>query len=334
MLQLENHTPFQAGIALLPDRMGIDTLYVMVKATLTLQPSLSLAPEQVPLAMADEYHGDPAASSLRLASEMHIGKPGTDVLVVGHARPPGERPVTRMTVTLAVAERRRDLLVTGDRHWEANGAPSQPLPFESMPLVWERAFGGQHVLADRVLAEERNPVGCGFAGERTPEEMRDLPVPNLEDAASPIAQLGQPSTPVCLAPVAPAWLPRRGFAGTYDETWQRTRAPYLPDDFDARFLQCAGADFAFDRYLSGGEPVELAGMTAESPITFVVPASPLSVEVIIAGSPQQPMANLETLLLEPDANRLCMTWRASVPCDRQALQVENIRVTSVRKPRA
>ena len=53
MLQLDNQTPFKATIALLPDRFGIDTLFVIVKATVTLRPTLALAEVQVPLTMAD-----------------------------------------------------------------------------------------------------------------------------------------------------------------------------------------------------------------------------------------------------------------------------------------
>ena len=54
---------------------------MIVKATVTLRPSLALAEEQVPPTMADEYYGDPAETSLRAVSEMHIGKAGTDVLL-------------------------------------------------------------------------------------------------------------------------------------------------------------------------------------------------------------------------------------------------------------
>ena len=60
MLQLENQTPFKSTIAVLPDRFGIDTLYVIVKATVNLRPSLSLAEVQVPPTLADEYYDDPA----------------------------------------------------------------------------------------------------------------------------------------------------------------------------------------------------------------------------------------------------------------------------------
>jgi hypothetical protein len=326
VLQLENHTPFKAAIAVLPDRAGIDTLHVIVKATVALLPKLSLSEVQIPPTIADEYYADPVTSSLRFASDMHIGKPGTDVLLLGRAWAPDKRPVTRTQVSLSVAGRQKTIQVTGDRVWRS-GRPSDPQPFESIPLVWERAFGGLHRRGDQVLAEERNPVGCGFAGERSAGEMEGRPVPNLEDPAAPLGQLGQVSTPACFAPIAPSWLPRRTFAGTYDERWQRARAPFLPDDFDSRFFQCAAPEFVFDRYLQGGEPVRIAGMIPDGPIEFTVPEARLHVAVTVAGSPEEPQANLETLSIEPDENRVCFTWRASVPCDRKTLKVERIVVS-------
>ena len=47
--------------------------------------------------------------------------------------------------------------------------------------------------------------------------MQGLPVPNLEDPAAPLQQIGQTPAPACFAPIAPSWLPRRSYAGTYDE---------------------------------------------------------------------------------------------------------------------
>lgn len=326
MLQLENKTPFKAAIAVLPDRAGIDTLYIVVKATLTLRPKLSLAEQQAEITLADEYYGDPALTSLRAASELHIGKSGTDVLLVGSAWAADKRPVRHMQVSLSVAERQKAILVTGDRTWR-DGRPSDPKPFEAMPLVWERAFGGWHRRGGKVLAEERNPAGCGFAGGRSAADVQDQAVPNLEDAASPLRQLGDSPSPACLAPIAPSWLPRRTYAGTYDERWQRSRAPYLPDDFDPRFFQCAAPEFTFERYLTGGEPVRLEGASPDGRIEFAVPNPRLAVAVTIAGSPQEPPANLETLLIEPDQNRVCFTWRAFVACDRRALKVERIVVS-------
>jgi hypothetical protein len=326
MLQLENQTPFKASIAVLPDRTGIDTLYVIVKGTVALRPKLALAEEQVPVTLADEYHDDPATSSLKYGSEMHLGKAGTDVLLIGQAWAPDKRPVQRMQVGIKVAERQKVILVTGDRVWQ-DGVPSSPQPFESMPLIWERAFGGMYRDGDKVAAEERNPVGCGFAGGRSVSAMQGLPVPNLEDPAAPIQNVGQTVTPACLAPIAPSWLPRRAFAGTYDEHWQSARAPYLPDDFDARFFQCAVPELVFDRYLEPGETVQAVGVMPDGPIAFTIPSSHLRVAVTIAGATEMPPANLETLVIEPDENRACFTWRAAVPCDRKALKVEKIVVS-------
>lgn len=323
MLQLTNDTPFAPSFAVLPDAQGIDTLHTVLKGTVTLRPSIALADPQVPPVQADEYYGDPALSSLKAASELHIGKPGTDVLLVGSAWAPESREVPRSQVILEVAGRRKTLLISGDRVWH-RGRPSAPVPFVSMPLVWERAFGGFHRVGDRVLAEERNPVGCGFAGGRSPEAMEGLPVPNIEDVASPLQQVGDSPGPAGLAPISASWLPRRQFAGTYDEVWQRTRAPFLPDDFDPRFLQCAPGEFAFERYLQPGEAVRAWGVMPDGPIQFTVPDARLDVSVTIAGTEEHPAVNLETLLIEPDQNRVCFTWRAVQPCDRRALKVERI----------
>lgn len=323
MLQLENDTPFIATLTILPDPRGIETLYVLVKATVTLHPRLSLADVQLPLSLGDEYHGDPSDSSLRAASDVHLGKPGTDVLLVGSARPAHGRPAARVQVSMTVADRRKDLLVTGDRVWR-DGRPSSPPPFEAMPLVWERAFGGQHRQGAQTLAEERNPVGCGFAGSRSAGDMEGLPVPNVEDLESPLERVGQQVTPACLAPIAPAWLPRRRFAGTYDGAWQRGRAPYLPADFDRRFFQCAIPEFAFDRYLEPGERVQVSGVHGDGPVDFAIPDGRLEITAHVGGVPQRMPASLETVLVEPDDNRASFTWRASLPCDRQALKIQRV----------
>ena len=214
--------------------------------------------------------------------------------------------------------------------WQSDGSPSVPEPFEAMPLVWERAFGGVHPLEDRTLAEERNPIGIGFAGKRSAQELTGQPLPNLESPGEPLERQGQSLTPVCFAPTAPQWLPRRAYAGTYDEVWQRKRAPYLPADFDPRFLQCAAPELTFDRYLAGGEPIEVTGASADGPIAFPIPAANLRVEVRVAGSVEHPPVNLESVLLEPDENRVALTWRAALPCDRKVLKVEKVTVTRQR----
>jgi uncharacterized protein (TIGR02270 family) len=327
MLQLENKTPFAATFAVLPDRDGIDTLYIVVKATANLRPTLSLADEQLPPVEADEYYGDPELTSLRAASDFHLGKPGTDVLLVGQAWAPNGRPVPESWVRVTVAERSRTLRVWGDRLWQRDGTPTAPEPFTSMPLVWERAYGGVHRDGEVVRAEERNPVGLGFLGTRKPEELAGQPAPNIDDPEQPFEKLGEQPRPICLAPIAPSWLPRRAYAGTYDGAWQRQRAPYLPQDFDLRFFQNADGPLAFDRFLQAGDPIEITGASADGPVAFDLPGVCPHIEAMIAGSAETPPVNLETLLIEPDENRASFTWRGSIPCDRKLHDVAKVVVT-------
>jgi len=54
----------------------------------------------------------------------------------------------------------------------------------------------------------------------------------------------------------------------------------------------------------------------------------------VAGQIEEPWANLETLLFEPDENRASMIWRAALPCDRQVLKVEKIAVKLRRSGKA
>src|ERR1700741_5073806 len=132
MLQLVNQKPFTATMAIFPSVAAVDTLYIVVKATVKLQPRLALAAKQRPPTLADEYQGDPARTSLKAVSDLHIGKPGTDVLVTGHAQAPNGRPTPEMLVSVAVAERQKTIRVCGDRVWRRDGTPTEPHPFTAM----------------------------------------------------------------------------------------------------------------------------------------------------------------------------------------------------------
>ena len=70
--------------------------------------------------------------------------------------------------------------------------------------------------------------------------------------------------------------------------------------------------------------MEIHGASSTGPIGFTVPTARPIIEVTVAGAKQEPWANLETLLIEPDDNRASLTWRAALPCDRTALKVEKI----------
>lgn len=327
MLQLENRLPFAPAMAVFPNKEGIETLYLVVKGTFKLHPALTVADTPVAPALADEYWGDPESSSLKYASELHVGKETTDVVLVGKAWAPRGQPVGETAVAVSVAGRRKVLRVFGDRLWKRRGF-TEPEPFESLPLVFERAFGGRHLVSPDgpLLAEERNPVGVGFLGKRPESEMIGQKLPNLEDPAKPLERLGDLRTPACFAFVAPAWLPRRTFAGTYDKAWQRGRAPYLPPDFSPRFFNAAAPELTMERFLRGGEPVQILGCSRRGPLNFEIPRCMPKADVTVAGAHERPPFKLETVLIEPEDDRLCLSWRAELPCDKKVLRVERVRI--------
>jgi hypothetical protein len=326
LLQLKNHSPFKSIFSLFPNEQGVESLYVVVKGTFNISPVLSVAQKQAPITLADEYWGDPTSSSIKYASDIHLTKPTTDVVLIGQAWTPHERSMTQIDVRFSVAEKQKTLRVTGKRVWK-NGSISNPEPFRSMPLVYEYAFGGKHEIdpdEPNILAVEANPVGRGFRGKRRGGELEGMSLPNVEDPQCLIANAGDKATPAAFAFVSPSWQPRLSYVGTYDEAWQENRAPYLPDDFDPRFFNVAHPDFIFDRYLQGGEPVMLENLSREGPLQFVIPTCQLRADISVAGQVESPPLNLETVLIEPEENRLCLTWRCAITCDKKTLSVEQM----------
>lgn len=333
MLQLQNDTPFKAQLAVFPDERGIDCAYVTVKGTFTLDRRPVPAEKQEPVLLKDEYWKEPTDSSVRWAGEVHLSKPGTDVVLNGNARTPDGRKAPQLDVTLSVGSRTKTVRVFGDRVWKPGlvgmVAMSTPEPFAQMPLVYERAFGGMHAVGDKegtVLYEPRNPVGRGFVGKRSGKDLKDLPLPNLEDPADLIRGVKDTPTPAGFGFIAASWEPRRSYAGTYDEAWTKSRSPYLPKDFDPRFLHAAHPDLVFERYLAGGERIEVTNVSTEGPLRFELPRLELATTVRLKGQDLKPALNLETVLIEPDEKRLTLVWRAAVPCDKSALKLERVTI--------
>jgi hypothetical protein len=317
-------------MALFPNEQGIDTLYITLKGTFEIGKSLAVAADQRPVVLADEYWGEPGQSSLKYPSEAHLTKPATDVILVGEACAPDKRSVTQIDVTVAVADRRKTVRVFGDRIWESGLVGlrmTSPVPFERMPLIYERAFGGVHEREEGALFESRNPVGCGFVGKRKKKEIEGMKLPNLEDPANLIGKAGDQPPPAGFGSISPAWEPRKSFVGTYDEAWQKKRAPFLPNDFNPRFFNMAHPDLVCKGYLKGGEPVEVINASQNGPMRFKLPTCQVETSVQMMGKMEKPPLHLETVLIEPSAATLCMTWRAALICGKKAMKVEQVELT-------
>lgn len=326
MLQLDNNTPFEAELSLLNDESGVDTLYIIVKATFEDRGGWTVSEEPHAVWQSDCYYGEPGASSLRYPSEQHLGKTATDVLVEGNAWGKEAQAVCRQTVGVSVGSLSRELAVFGDRVWQG-GRISSPEPFVQMPIRFERAYGGSVQRDDRwVVYDERNPVGRFAVSRCSPEEAEGQPLPNIEHPQALLQSVSDNPEPVGVGAVAPNWLPRTRHVGTYDQQWRLTRAPFAPEDFSRRFFNVAAPGLMYPGWMEGGEPFSLSGMHPEGIWHGHIPRVNLSVKAARGGGVSALEPRLETLLFEPEQRRLAMTWRAEMQCPKKVLDIESVQV--------
>lgn len=330
MWQVDNRTPFAAERGWVRDRNGAEVWLVAVKATFDILPDGSTIPsqEQPPVLRAPEYHGEPGKSSIKYEADLVLTKKTTDVLVVGHAYAPGGRAVAELDVGFKVGPVQKILRVCGDRIWGSLG-PSEAQPFDRMPLVYERAFGGVDRLSDSPERDWdwRNPVGTGFAVEKS--HLADRLLPNIEYPDAPFMEWNDRPPPAGFGAIAGHWQPRAGLAGTYDEEWMSTRQPLLPEDFDDRFFQCAPVDQQAPDFLRGGEPVVLYRLTPGGDLRFLLPKVYLGFETRFYDGSREvhKTRKMYSVILQPDVPRVSMVWHSALPCHFKVQKLERTIVT-------
>lgn len=332
-MDLINPTPLIAATPIITDRHGAETLLVIVKGTWRIgkDGSLSVAEEQVPIQFEPHYLGDPSASSLINDTDVVLEKPGTDCILLGHAWAP-KVGVGSVDVTFGVGPMRKTVRVFGERIWmKCLGmvSMSRPAPFEKIPLVWERAFGGADTSCpdpkDHLFCLE-NPVGRGLLAKKTRLEIDGMRLPNLEDPASLIKKPIDRPRPWGFGPIPPHWHPRAGYAGTYDDHWRKYIRPLPPEDMDLRFHACASPGLASARHLTGGEQVLVENACRPGRLLFQLPAVAPGVSVHIGAAACGVTMLLDTVIVEPDEERLTLAWRGRLPVHGRLHEIGAVRV--------
>ena len=335
-MELVNKTLFTAERVLLQDKEGRDLLVVIIKCTYSLKNKTELGPaeEQVPVQMADSFYGKPGESSVRYESDLVPYKPGTDVVLVGHAYAPKPK-IKKIDVTVKVGSLEKTCRVTGNRRWKKSFGfvkISDPEPLEKTPLVYEHSFGGQDLSSPETRdheRENRNPVGCGLLAKKSKLDPEKVSLPNIEDPANPIKSRQDRPKPVGFGFIGRHWQPRLSHAGTYDKNWMEKRSPLLPLDFDERYFNGAHPDLISKKYLQGGEPVEIINAAPQGSLRFTLPRIRPQVAMIsttLEWTYAEPQ--IDTLILEPDQSRIMMVWRASKILNGLLHKVAFIRVTA------
>jgi len=325
-------------------------LSVIVKATFRLEHRLfpaRVADRQLPILTADEpYDTEVVDGALKFESDLVPFKPRTDVLLVGQAHAPFGRPQRSVDVALQVGPVHKQIRVLGERRWsfkdlrDPTPLVAGPLEFVTMPLTWDRAYGGVDEQAG-VRSDvpsfrpwfSQNIVGRGFSGARTIESVDERVLPNLEDPRDPVRSWDSRPCPTGCGYFPRNSEPRVRYQGTYDERWKAERAPAPPKDFCFDYYNAADPELQVQGYLRGNERAMLQNVTlGGGRIDFLLPCIRPRFTVTRGVNPAERVvseapAALDTLLLLPDAASFVVIWRAAiVPCVPEASDVEEVRI--------
>jgi hypothetical protein len=326
---IENLTPFAFEALFLGDEEGRPLIVPIVKATFDIaQGGLTRAEKQAPIDAAGAFWGEPDESPYKREPETAFIKLSTDVFLIGTARPPKPRS-TEMQVALRVGPVQKVVDVIGERAWfRAAGAVrmSNPLPIETIPLSYERAFGGRDKAGPDM--EARNPSGTGFwsGNGAFPDNLR---APNLEDPRRRITTIKDRPPPAGFGPVGPSWEPRLRLAGTYDARWKETRFPLLPQDFDRHFFNAGSTDLVAKGYLKGDEPVVVINAAPVPSLPFYLPGVPAP-RVLLQQTRRDDAVletNLDTVIVDTDDMQVTLLWRACVTLPRGPEDVISMKIS-------
>lgn len=336
MWLVDNQTPYAAERTWVQDKDANKIWLVIVKATYNIRPNGStyLASEQELPLRQGTYWGAPGSSSLIYDADLLGLKATTDILISGNAYAPMNKKASSLNVEVRVGDTQKRLRIFGDRNWDRGIfgiTMSSPQLFESMPIRYERAFGGwdrTDADPDRHRMESRNPIGTGFStGSSHCVGMR---LPNIEDPHSLISSWQDRPPPAGFGPLECHWSPRRELAGTYDQKWLDERFPLWAENFDQRYNNCAPHDQQTPKFLRGGERVELINLTPQGKLIFDLPRVFPFFRTKFGQEQVEHRGQLCTVAIEPDVPRVIMSWQTSLICNHRVDELDATIVTEKR----
>lgn len=277
--------------------------------------------KQPPVLPNDVYFGDPASASMERAGAVATRKARSDISVLALARSAEPRP--KWPVRLRVGQLSHQLEVRGRYHWwcdpDEGWRLTKPETCRRVPIAYELAFGGRHLIDEELVQEERNPLGTGFLPDGL-EGTRAIPAPQVVSVDEPEHEPGKRYPPKGWAPIPGYFAPRAACVGTTDEAWKSEQWPKPPQDFSDAFYQSAHPDLVYPGYLRGDEPIRIEGVTvSEEPIEARLPGfAVFALLRLNTGRMLVQSAVLDTLHIdvrapEPRLHRAYLTWRLVVP---------------------
>ena len=294
----------------------------------------------------DVHYDDPVNSTVKFESDFIPFKLATDVVLNGRAHaPPGKRVAT-IRASLTIGQHQKEVLVFGDRVARYNGnrdpAFTEPRPFESMELRYERAYGGVDVYSEPRMpfVYPRNHLGCGYVVANLKRSVEGLALPNFEDpndlltperlCVGDFKKWERQPMPQGFGWTMKTWRPRSSYAGimpadrALEKELRTAYSALVPSaqrklykethlsTIDFRFFNGASAGLVFP-FLSGTEQVHLLNLAAQGDTQFQLPGERPSIGLDIGQGTQEPEVFLHTVLIRMDDRQVDLVWRGAVP---------------------
>lgn len=326
-MELINSSPVPSDfdvVAGLPD--GSRALIFTAKATFNILDNGQVKLERnEPFPLLKQDEGTelgllPTDATLRL-------DPAFEVIMLGQAHVPEGRSIKEMKVSLSVGEEFRELDIIGDRQWQGEGDSarlSDAGAFESMPLTWDKAFGGtQQVLIDREACLDvswpYNSAGKGFdhltqarelgvafsCPENYPQFAPVRELPNLEAPHERVRRWADTPLPVCWATVPQS-------SGMLFERFKRSRELSGKDHVllgAPEMNHRAHPDWVIETPPAGAL-VQLEGVSKMGPLNFGIPEMRVVAELQDGSRVQKIELHPRSIVLLPDQMKFYLTFRA------------------------
>lgn len=321
---------------------------VLIKHTYDIAPGgrCTRATVDKKLVPGDVHYDDPMNSTVCFESDFVPFKLATDVVLNGRAYAPRGQRVTMLTASLIIGRHRKDLLVLGDRvaryHGKQDAVFTDPQPFETMDLRYERAYGGVDIYSEPKMqcVYPRNHLGRGYVVANTKRSVENLPLPNFEDpkdqltparlCAGDFMNWERQPVPQGFGWTMKMWCPRSSYAGVMPadraleqelrkaystlvppaqrKLYEQTKLPAM----DFRFFNGASAGLIVP-FLSGAEQVRLLNLDAQADTQFQLPGERPRVGLDIGQGMQDPEVVLHTVMIRMEVRQVDLVWRAAVP---------------------
>ncbi|MDQ1818147.1 DUF2169 domain-containing protein [Massilia sp. CCM 9210] len=330
---LTNQTPLPATCLPHRDHLGQSHVLVIAKGCWRLSTGrMAAAEQQVGLHLhpvstrIGELELDPAQQKAMAARrdeeivwldhDLAPPKPAFDVIVAGYATAPLGHPGLFIDAGVRVGTQIGSMRAFAPRYWHRTW-----LGYEARPLA---------------QAVQRVPVSYAFADWATGFAIGAATDANEGPALLPWIEALDTSSERRRHTRVPAGL---GFwpenashrfihTGTYDDAWEREIAPDLPPDFNPRFYNAAHPSLQLAHAPVAGTAIRLVHLAPQAIVECSFPALGLSVQARTASgrTPAAVSMKPDTLVIEPEHDRMSVVWRVLLPASEQGDPVRTVRL--------